>query len=102
MSTRWPESYPMDEVVGTDVPRQRLLHAMEVREISGYAICKLTHMPLSTLSGYPTGARKLENMRADTFVRVAQALNVPGEYFFVPDEAEAERMLAEGNAFKLA
>lgn len=94
-------TYPIKETVGTKIPLQRLKYAQQERGISGYAICKSTGMPISTFSGYTTGVRKLENMAASNFVCLCQALNVPGEYFFEPDEKEAMRMFGVGNIWQL-
>ncbi len=77
-------------------PNTRLERAMEARGLTAVEVGRQIGSPPSALYFFLHRERLLGNARLSLVLRLAEALDVPMEYFVEPDEGRAERMLADG------
>lgn len=76
----------------------RLERAMEARGRSATELARQVGSPASALYFFLNRERLLSNCRLSLAVRLAEALDVPIDYFAEPDDAAAEAMLSGGRS----
>lgn len=77
-------------------PNDRLERAMEARGLKPWELANKVSISRSSLIFFVQRERLLSRCRFETVLKIAEALDVPCEYFFDPDERLAERMLERG------